>query len=145
MKCVVQRIKSGKVYVEGKVVGQVGAGLLCLCGFLEDDTPQKIDWMANKIPNMRIFTDENDKLNLSVKNIGGEILVVSNFTLYGDAHHGNRPNFSRSAKGEISKPMYDYFVKKLGEQIPVQTGIFGAHMELDLYSDGPITIVIEKE
>lgn len=144
MRCVVQRVRSASVTVDEKVVGSIKQGLLVLCGFLEDDTTQKIDWVANRIANLRIFNDENDKLNLSVKSVGGEVLIISNFTLYGDCTNGCRPNFSRAAKGEISQPLYDYFVKKVAEQVPVQTGKFGEHMELLLDFNGPITVVIDR-
>ena len=144
MRCVVQRVRAASVTVEGKVVGSIKEGLLVLCGFLEDDTKEKIDWVANKIAKLRIFNDENDKLNLSVKDVGGEVLVVSNFTLYGDCTNGHRPNFSLAAKGEISRPLYQYFVKKLGELVPVQTGIFGEHMEMKLDFNGPITVIIDR-
>lgn len=144
MRCVVQRVRAASVTVEGKVVGSIKEGLLVLCGFLEDDTKEKIDWVANKIAKLRIFNDENDKLNLSVKDVGGEVLIVSNFTLHGDCTNGHRPNFSLAAKGEISRPLYQYFVKKLGELVPVQTGMFGEHMEMKLDFNGPITVIIDR-
>jgi D-tyrosyl-tRNA(Tyr) deacylase len=144
MRCVVQRIKNGKVFVENEVVGETGHGLLVLCGFLETDTHEVIDWVANKVANLRIFPDENGKLNLSLLNVGGEALIVSNFTLYGDCKNGYRPNFSLSAKREISQPLYDYFVEKMKEKVPSATGRFGEHMEMELYSDGPITVIVEK-
>lgn len=144
MRCVVQRVRSAKVTVDDKTVGSIGQGLLILCGFLESDTNKNIDWVANKVANLRIFNDENDKLNLSVKDVKGEVLIVSNFTLYGDCTNGSRPNFSLAAKGEISKPLYDYFVKKVAEQVAVQTGKFGKHMELLLDFNGPITVVIDR-
>lgn len=144
MRCVIQRIAKGKVFVDNEVVGEVGKGLLVLCGFLATDTKETIDWVANRVANLRIFPDENYKLNKSLLTIGGEALVVSNFTLYGDCNNGYRPSFSLSAPRNISEPLYDYFVKKLKEKVPVQTGRFGEHMEMELYSDGPITVVVEK-
>lgn len=144
MRCVIQRIRDGKVYVNGETVGQCSKGILILCGFTDGDTEEKIAWVANRITHMRIFPDENGKLNKSLLDIGGGALAVSNFTLYADCNHGTRPDFSRAAKGEISKPMYDYFIKKLSEQIHVETGRFGEHMELGIYSDGPITVVLDK-
>lgn len=144
MRCVVQRISKGKVFVNGETVGQIGKGLLVLCGFLETDTREAIDWVANRVANLRIFPDENYKLNKSLLNIGGEALVVSNFTLYGDCSNGYRPSFSLSAPRAVSEPLYDYFVEKLKEKVPVETGRFGEHMEMELYSDGPITVIVEK-
>ena len=144
MRCVVQRMREGKVFVDGETVGEIGHGLLVLCSFLETDTKETIDWVANRISKLRIFPDDNGKLNLSVRDIGGEVLCVSNFTLYANCAHGTRPDFSKAAKGEISEPMYNYFVEKLSEFVPTSTGRFGKHMELDLYSDGPITVIVEK-
>lgn len=144
MRCVIQRISKGKVTVNNEVVGKTGHGLLVLCGFLATDTRETIDWVANRIANLRIFPDENSRLNLSLLNVKGEALVVSNFTLYGDCSNGYRPSFSLSAPRAISEPLYDYFVEKLREKVPVSTGRFGEHMEMELYSDGPITVVVEK-
>lgn len=144
MRCVVQRVRSAKVTVNEEVVGSIKEGLLVLCGFLADDTLAKIDWVANRISNLRIFNDADDKLNLSVKQVSGEVLIISNFTLYGDCNNGCRPNFALAAKGEISQPLYDYFVKKMTELVPVQTGKFGEHMELMLDFNGPITVVIDR-
>lgn len=144
MRCVVQRIRTGKVTVNNVIVGQTGHGLLVLCAFLATDTHQIIDWVANRIANLRIFPDADQKLNLSLLSVGGEALVVSNFSLYGDCSNGYRPNFSLSAHREISEPLYNYFVEKLNEKVPVATGKFGEHMEMELYSDGPITVIVEK-
>lgn len=144
MRCVIQRIRDGKVYVNNEVVGKAGHGFLVLVGFTQDDTNEKIDWAAYRVAHMRIFPDDNGKLNKSLLDVGGEALVVSNFTLYGDPARGSRPDFMKAAKGEISKPMYDRFVAKLGEFVHVETGRFGEHMELETYSDGPITIILEK-
>lgn len=144
MKCVVQRIRDGKVFVDGKVTGKAGHGLLVLCGFTEGDTEEKADFMAARICKMRIFPDENGKLNRSVLDENGEVLIVSNFTLYADCAHGTRPDFSRAAKRDVSFPLYQRFVKSMSEIVHTETGIFGEHMELDIYSDGPITVVFEK-
>lgn len=144
MRCVLQRVRSAVVTVDGKTVGEIGRGLLVLCGFCEGDDDEKIEWIAKRISKLRIFTDENDKLNYSLIDVKGSALIVSNFTLYGDCLHGNRPDFGKAAKGEISRPMYEYFVSKMAEFVPVQTGRFGDHMELKLDIDGPITAVIEK-
>ncbi len=144
MRCVVQRIREAEVYVDGKTVGKSGKGLLVLCGFTDTDTQETIDWVANRIVLSRIFPDENGKLNKSLLDVGGTILCISNFTLYADCKHGTRPDFSHAAKGEISKPMYDRFLAKLNEKVHTESGIFGEHMELSIYSDGPITVIVEK-
>ncbi len=144
MRCVLQRVRGATVTVDNEVVGSIDRGLLVLCGFCEGDDYEKIAWVAKRIAKLRIFTDENDKLNYSCIDVGGSVLVVSNFTLYGDCLHGNRPDFGKAAKGEISRPMYEFFVNEMGKYVPVQTGRFGEHKELKLDIDGPITAVIEK-
>ena len=144
MRCVIQRIRDGKVYVNGEVVGQAKHGFLILCGFTEEDDKEKIASAAQRIAKLRIFPDENGKLNRSLLDENGEALVVSNFTLYADCNHGTRPDFSKAAKGEISKPLYDFFVEEMRKYVHTETGIFGEHMELDIYSDGPITVIYEK-
>jgi len=144
MRCVIQRISKGKVFVNNEVVGEIDKGLLVLCAFLATDTQKTIDWMTNKVANLRIFADENNKLNKSLLDVKGKALVVSNFSLYGDCANGSRPNFAQSAPKEISEPLYNSFVQKLKEKVPVATGRFGKKMELELYSDGPITVVVEK-
>ena len=144
MRCVIQRVRGASVTVDGEIVGKINRGLLVLCGFTEGDDEEKIKWVAGRIAKLRIFTDENDKLNKSCIDVGGSVLVVSNFTLYGDCLHGNRPDFGRAAKGEISRPMYEKFVAAMKEHLPTETGRFGEHMELSLDIDGPITALIEK-
>ena len=144
MRCVIQRVRSASVTVDGETVGKIGRGLLVLCGFTEGDDDDKIKWVAGRIAKLRIFTDENDKLNDSCIDVGGSILCVSNFTLYGDCLHGNRPDFGRAAKGAVSRPMYETFVAALRSYVPTETGRFGEHMELSLDIDGPITTIIEK-
>ena len=144
MKCVIQRVRSAEVTVNSEVVGKINRGLLVLCGFTDGDDEQKIRWLAGRIAKLRIFNDDEDKLNRSCIDVGGSILAVSNFTLYGDCLHGNRPDFGKAAKGEISRPMYEIFVEELKKYVPVETGRFGEHMELKLDIDGPITAVIEK-
>ena len=144
MRCVIQRVRSAEVTVNCEVVGKINRGLLVLCGFTDGDDEQKIRWVAGRIAKLRIFNDDEDKLNRSCIDVGGSILAVSNFTLYGDCLHGNRPDFGKAAKGEISRPMYDIFVEELKKYVPVETGRFGEHMELKLDIDGPITAVIEK-
>lgn len=144
MKCVIQRVRSAEVTVNSEVVGKINRGLLVLCGFTDGDDEQKIRWVAGRVAKLRIFNDDEDKLNRSCIDVGGSVLAVSNFTLYGDCLHGNRPDFGKAAKGEISRPMYEIFVEELKKYVPVETGRFGEHMELKLDIDGPITAVIEK-
>ena len=144
MRTVVQRVKEATVFVEGEAVGHTDKGFLVLCGFTAKDTEETVDWMVKRIVKSRIFPDENGKLNLSLADVGGSILCVSNFTLYADCKHGTRPDFSQAAGAEISRPLYDLFLKKLSEKVHTESGRFGEHMELSVFSDGPITVVIEK-
>ena len=144
MKVVVQRVKQSSVVVDKNVVGKIDKGLLVLVGFTEGDTINEIKWMINKLVNLRIFDDENGVMNLSVKDVGGAILSVSQFTLYGDAKKGNRPTYIKALGGEEATVLYDKFNELLSEEIHVETGIFGADMEVSLINDGPITIIIEK-
>lgn len=145
MRAVVQKVTSSKVTVDEEVVGQIGSGLLVLLGVTHDDTSKDVDYMIDKITNLRIFEDENGKMNLSLKDVGGEILAVSQFTLYGDCRRGRRPSFSDAARPEVANPLYEEFVKKVKDQgINVGTGKFGAHMMVDLTNDGPVTILLES-
>ena len=145
MKVVIQRVKESKVEIENNIFSKINKGLLVLVGFSNEDNKEKIEWMANKIIGLRIFSDENNKMNLSVKDINGEILIVSNFTLYGELAKGYRPSFSDAANPEIAIPLYDYFVKFISNfGIPIKTGIFGAMMDIHLINDGPVTIILEK-
>lgn len=145
MKVVVQRVSSSSVSVGGEIVGKINQGLLILLGITHTDTEQNADWLVNKIINMRIFSDLEDKLNLSLKDNAGSILVISQFTLYAEAEKGNRPSFTSAARPEIAKPLYEYFIDKLKlNNILVESGIFGADMQIELINDGPITIILEK-
>lgn len=145
MKLLVQRVQNAKVVVENKTVGEIGKGFLVLCGITHSDTEKEADYLANKLCNLRVFEDENEKMNLSIKDIEGELLIVSQFTLYADCTSGNRPSFTNAAKPEQANPLYEYFMQKCKEQnINVQKGIFGAHMEISLLNDGPVTIMLEK-
>ena len=144
MKIVAQRVKHASVTVEGNITGKIDKGLLLLVGFTEGDTKEKIDYMVNKVINLRVFDDTNGVMNLSVQDIKGSILSVSQFTLYGDASKGNRPSYIKALKGEEATKLYDYFNEKLKNVIHTETGIFGAEMEVNLLNDGPITIIIEK-
>lgn len=144
MKAVIQRVKYAQVEVDKKVVGKINEGFLILLGVAPDDTKEKADAMVKKITKLRIFEDENEKMNLSIQDIKGELLVVSQFTLYADCSGGNRPSFVNAAKPGLANELYEYFVEKCKEIIPVvQTGIFGAHMEVSLLNNGPVTIELE--
>ena len=144
MRAVIQRVKNAEVKIDGKIVGKIGKGLLVLLAVHQDDTEDKIERLATKIINLRIFADEEDKMNLSVKDVGGEILVVSQFTLYGDISKGNRPSFIESAKPDKAVPYYEKFVEKIKVSgLKTATGEFGAMMEVGLVNDGPVTIIID--
>ena len=144
MKAVIQRVKHAQVEVDKKIVGKINEGFLILLGVAPDDTKEKADAMVKKIAKLRIFEDENEKMNLSIQDIKGELLVVSQFTLYADGSGGNRPSFINAAKPDLANDLYEYFVGKCKEVIPVvQTGIFGAHMEVSLLNNGPVTIELE--
>lgn len=144
MKVVVQRVKEAKVEVDDKVTGKIDKGLLLLVGFTKGDNEEKIDYMINKILNLRIFDDENGIMNLSVKDINGSILSVSQFTLYADTKKGKRPSYINALNSKEATVLYDLFNKKLKDKINTETGIFGAYMKVSLVNDGPITIIIEK-
>ncbi len=145
MKLVVTRVSNASVEIEGKIHSEIGAGLLILVGICDGDTIDDVKYLAKKCANMRIFEDAEGKLNLSMGAISGEALIVSNFTLYADCSHGNRPSFTAAARPEVAEPLYEAFCKEIESyNIPVKTGIFGADMALSSVNDGPITIVIES-
>ncbi len=144
MKVVAQRSGKSKVSVEGKVIGKIDKGLVLLVSFTEGDSSKEIDWMVNKVLNLRVFDDENGIMNKSILEVGGEILSVSQFTLYGDCSKGNRPSYIKALRGELSEPLYNEFNEKLSEKIHVETGKFGSYMNVEIQNDGPITIIIEK-
>jgi len=145
MRVVIQRVRNASVTIAGKECSRIDAGLLLLVAFEDSDSADDIEWLCNKIVNLRIFADHEDKMNLSVMDVGGEILSVSQFTLFASTKKGNRPSYIRSAKPEIAIPLYDHFNIRLGEIIgkKIQTGIFGAMMDVVLVNDGPVTIVID--
>ena len=145
MKAVIQRVNFANVKVDGETVGEIGKGFLILFGAAEGDTKEDADRLAAKIANMRIFSDENDKINLSLKDVGGDILCVSQFTLCADCRKGNRPSFTTAMPPADADVMYDYFCKKCEEQAEckVGRGVFGADMKVSLENDGPFTIVFE--
>ena len=146
MRIVIQRVESASVTVDGKKTGAINKGLLLLVGIHESDTKKKIDWCCRKIPKLRIFEDDEGKMNVSAKDIGGEILVVSQFTLYGDMKKGTRPSFMEAAKPDKAEPLYDYMVDKLktDTELNIETGEFGAMMDVALVNDGPVTLVMER-
>ncbi|MDK2564673.1 D-aminoacyl-tRNA deacylase [Romboutsia sedimentorum] len=145
MRAVVQRVSSSKVTVDNNITGQISKGLLVLLGVTHEDTSKDVDYMIDKILNLRIFEDENEKMNLSLKDVGGELLVVSQFTLYGDCRKGKRPSFSNAARPDLATKLYEEFIKKAkSQEIVVGTGEFGAHMMVDLTNDGPVTILLES-
>jgi D-tyrosyl-tRNA(Tyr) deacylase len=144
MKAVVQRVIRGKVTVEGKPTAEIERGLVVLLGIGPEDGEEQAEWMAEKIANLRIFEDDAGKMNRSVLEIGGEAIIVSQFTLYGDARKGRRPSFFNAAAPEIASPLVDRTVALLREEgVPTQTGVFGAHMLVEIANDGPVTILLE--
>ena len=145
MKLVVQRVKNAKVEVDEKTVGSINQGFLVLLGVTHTDTRSKADYLVKKLCNLRVFEDENGKMNLGLKDIRGELLIVSQFTLYADCSQGNRPSFINAAKPDVANELYEYFCEKCKEQnIKVEKGIFGADMKVNLLNDGPVTIILEK-
>ena len=146
MKLVIQRVTNAQVDVDGKTVGKIGKGFMVLCGITHTDTEKEADFLARKLCNLRVFEDENGKMNLALKDVGGELLIISQFTLYADSvNSGNRPSFIEAARPEQAEPLYEYFLKKCSEYgIHVEKGIFGADMKVSLLNDGPVTIIIEK-
>lgn len=145
MRLVIQRVKNSKVEVEGKTVGSIDGGFLVLIGITHTDTKEAADYLVKKLCNLRVFEDENGKMNLSIKDVNGKLLIISQFTLYADCSNGNRPSFTDSAKPEVANDLYEYFCDKCKEnEIEVQKGIFGAEMKVSLLNDGPVTIILEK-
>jgi D-aminoacyl-tRNA deacylase len=146
MRAVVQRVSEAAVTVEGEVVGQVGAGLLVLLGVAEGDTEAEARWLAHKVANLRIFADDEGKMNLSVGAIGGQVLVVSQFTLIANTRKGFRPSFVSAAPPELAEPLVERFAEGVrSENVPVEMGVFGAHMQVSLVNDGPVTIVLDRD
>ena len=145
MKLVVQRVKNAKVDVDGKTVGKIEKGFLVLLGVTYTDTKETANYLVKKLCNLRVFEDENGKMNLSLKDVDGKLLIVSQFTLYADCSGGNRPSFVNAAKPEFANELYEYFCDKCkGNGIEVEKGIFGADMKVSLLNDGPVTIILEK-
>ena len=145
MKLVVQRVKKAEVKVDGNIIGKIDKGFLVLIGIKVGDTKEQADYLVKKLCNLRVFSDENDKMNLSIKDVKGKLLIVSQFTLYGDCSQGNRPSCIEAARPEEANPLYEYFCNQCElNNIEVQKGIFGADMKVELINDGPVTIIIEK-
>jgi D-tyrosyl-tRNA(Tyr) deacylase len=146
MRAVIQRVKSAQVCVDGRVTGRIGEGLLVLLGVGKGDGEEDLSFLISKIPELRIFEDASGKFNLSLKEIDGEILIVSQFTLYGDCRKGRRPSFTEAEEPAIAMNLYEQFVSKLRQQgIPVQTGEFQAKMEVHLINDGPVTLLLDSK
>ena len=147
MKLLVQRVKCASVEVESEILGKINKGFLVLLGITHSDDEKIADYLVEKLLNLRIFDDENDKMNLSLRDVEGQLLIISQFTLYADTKKsGNRPSFSNAAKPEQANKLYEYFIKKCkGKGVYTQTGKFGADMKVELLNDGPVTIMLEKE
>ncbi len=145
MKIVIQRVKQASVSIDSKLYNQIQQGLLLLVGIAPDDAQEDVAYAVRKITNMRIFSDDEDKMNLSVKDVNGEILSISQFTLYADTKKGNRPAFTGAAKPDLASQLYDDFNELLSREIPVKTGVFAADMQVALVNDGPVTIVLDTK
>lgn len=146
MRVIVQRVTAASVTVDGRICGKIAAGLLLLAGFEADDKEADLEWMAGKLLRLRLFSDAEGIMNRSVQEVGGEILAVSQFTLYASIRKGNRPSWNRAARGDISQPLFEHFVSRLESGLgrPVATGIFGADMQVTLVNDGPVTLSIDS-
>jgi D-tyrosyl-tRNA(Tyr) deacylase len=146
MRVVIQRVSEAAVKIDGTIVGEISKGLLVLLGIAQEDTEQDALCLIQKLINLRIFSDADGKMNLSVQDCGGELLVVSQFTLYADTKKGNRPSYIRAARPELAIPLYEFFLRELQKQFqgPIQTGQFGADMKVSLINDGPVTIIIDS-
>lgn len=147
MKLVVQRVKNANVVVENQTIGEIGQGFMVLLGVAPTDTKEIADFLVQKLIHLRVFEDENEKMNLSIQDIDGELLIVSQFTLYANCNHGNRPSFTEAAKPDLANELYEYFVEQCQKENikKVATGEFGADMQVSLQNDGPVTIILEKE
>ena len=147
MRVVIQRVTQASVSINQQLHGQIETGCLVLAGFEENDLEEDLHWISKKIANLRIFSDQDGKMNLSIQDVGGEILLVSQFTLFASIKKGNRPSFIRSASPEIAIPLYDKFILILNELLPnkIKTGVFGADMKISLINDGPVTMTIDSK
>ena len=145
MRAVVQRVNAAGVSVDGRLVSSIGQGLLVFLGISKEDTEAEAKRISAKIAGLRIFCDDNDKMNLSLKDVGGSILLISNFTLYGNVRHGFRPEFLRSAGAAAAEPLYEYVHRLLSEQVPTKCGVFGGDMKVCADNNGPVTIIIDTD
>lgn len=146
MRAIIQKVREASVVVENEKVSEIGPGFMVLLGVKDIDDRKDLDYIKKKISKLRIFEDEDEKMNLSLKDVGGEILVVSQFTLYGDARKGNRPSFTESAKADKAKEYYEILIDELREEgFNVKTGVFQTHMQVSLTNDGPVTIILDSE
>src|SRR5918994_716071 len=145
MRVILQRVVKAAVAIEGRVVGSIGRGFCLLVGFTHADTPAQVDWMAEKVAGLRLFSDNDGKMNLGLEDVGGELLVVSQFTLYGDAGKGRRPSFIQAARPDLAVPLYGRFLEALrGRGLTVAAGEFGADMQVEIHNDGPVTLILER-
>jgi D-tyrosyl-tRNA(Tyr) deacylase len=147
MRAVIQRVNSATCSIEGKISGQIGKGFMILLGIEDNDTDEDLNWLAQKISNMRIFSDENGMMNKALVDVQGNILLISQFTLFASTKKGNRPGFTRSAKPDLAVPLYEKMISELGQLTgtKIQTGVFGADMQISLVNDGPVTIIMDTK
>jgi D-tyrosyl-tRNA(Tyr) deacylase len=145
MRVVLQRVSSASVTIDGEVTGEIGAGFCLLAGYAPDDTPEVVSWLAEKVAGLRLFSDAEGKMNLGLSDVGGALLVISQFTLYGDASRGRRPSFIGAARPEVAIPLHEHFMAELRARgLTVRTGRFGADMKVALVNDGPVTLILER-
>ena len=145
MKVVLQRVSSASVTIDGRVVGAIGRGFCLLIGFTHGDTALQVDWMAEKVAGLRLFSDAEGKMNLGLEDVGGAVLVVSQFTLYGDASKGRRPSFIDAARPDLAVPLYERFLSTLrARRLSVAAGEFGANMLVEIHNDGPVTLILDR-
>jgi len=145
LKVLIQRVSQGSVTVDGEVVGEIGPGFVLLVGVTHDDGEEEAAWLARKVAGIRLFEDDAGKMNLALSDVGGQVLVVSQFTLYGDASKGRRPSIIDAARPEQAEPLVDYFCERLREHgLQVETGVFGASMQVQIHNDGPVTLMLER-
>ena len=145
MRLVIQRVKNASVKVDGEIIGKIKRGFMVLLGVTHTDTKENADYLVDKLLKLRVFEDENDKMNYDISKVNGELLIISQFTLYADTNHGNRPSFIDAARPEVAEPLYNYFCEECRKKnVHVETGKFGADMKVELLNDGPVTIILEK-